>query len=163
MSLYSMFLTDSNAYAHYVFNTFDADHSGSISFEVRCRSQTKPRLYHVHLFNTVLLPFQEFVVGLSVLARGTLQDKLQWAFNLYDVNHDGIITKEEMSDIVTAIYSMMGKYVEPTIDEACAKDHVERIFQVEYLLYKLGWSRILSQNVCHYVFSCREWIRIEMG
>ena len=29
-----IFLSDSNAYAHYVFNTFDADQSGSISFEV---------------------------------------------------------------------------------------------------------------------------------
>ena len=27
--------SDSSAYAHYVFNTFDQDHNGSISFEVR--------------------------------------------------------------------------------------------------------------------------------
>ena len=26
---------DASAYAHYVFNTFDHDHNGSISFEVR--------------------------------------------------------------------------------------------------------------------------------
>ena len=81
-------------------------------------------------FFPIIFTFQEFVVGLSVLARGTLQEKLQWAFNLYDVNHDGIITKEEMSDIVTAIYDMMGRYVEPSIDDTSAKDHVERIFQV---------------------------------
>ena len=32
-------------------------------------------------------------MGLSVLARGTLQEKLKWAFHLYDINGDGIITK----------------------------------------------------------------------
>lgn len=33
-------------------------------------------------------------MGLSILLRGTVQDKLNWAFNLYDINKDGYITKE---------------------------------------------------------------------
>lgn len=37
---------------------------------------------------------QDFVIGLSVLLRGTVQEKLNWAFNLYDINKDGFITKE---------------------------------------------------------------------
>lgn len=37
---------------------------------------------------------QDFVIGLSVLLRGTVQQKLKWAFNLYDINKDGYITKE---------------------------------------------------------------------
>lgn len=37
---------------------------------------------------------QDFVGGLSVLLRGTVQEKLNWAFNLYDINKDGFITKE---------------------------------------------------------------------
>jgi Ca2+-binding EF-hand superfamily protein len=74
--------------------------------------------------------FQEFVMGLSVLARGTLPEKLQWAFNLYDINGDGIITRDEMMDIVSAIYDMMGKFAEPMIDEDTARDHVDRVFQV---------------------------------
>ncbi|XP_060068067.1 Kv channel-interacting protein 1-like isoform X4 [Ylistrum balloti] len=95
---------DSSAYAHYVFNTFDHDRNGTISFE-------------------------EFVMGLSVLSRGTLQERLQWAFSLYDINGDGIITKEEMNDIVSAIYEMMGRFSEPTVDETTARDHVDRVFQ----------------------------------
>ncbi|XP_021351613.1 Kv channel-interacting protein 4-like isoform X14 [Mizuhopecten yessoensis] len=95
---------DSSAYAHYVFNTFDHDRNGTISFE-------------------------EFVMGLSVLSRGTLQERLQWAFGLYDINGDGIITKEEMNDIVSAIYEMMGRFSEPTVDESTARDHVDRVFQ----------------------------------
>ena len=69
-------------------------------------------------------------MGLSVLSRGTFQERLQWAFSLYDVNGDGIITKEEMLDIVTAIYEMMGRYTEPSIDDTTAREHVERVFQV---------------------------------
>lgn len=37
---------------------------------------------------------QDFVMGLSILLRGTIQEKLNWAFNLYDINKDGYITKE---------------------------------------------------------------------
>jgi Ca2+-binding EF-hand superfamily protein len=81
--------------------------------------------------STVLMStLQEFVSGLSVLSRGTLHEKLQWAFSLYDTNGDGIITKDEMLDIVSAIYDLMGKFAEPSIDERTAIDHVERVFQV---------------------------------
>ena len=75
--------------------------------------------------------WQEFVTGLSVLARGSFHEKLQWAFSLYDINGDGIITKDEMLDIVSAMYNMMGKFADPVIDEHTAKDHVERVFQVK--------------------------------
>lgn len=95
---------DASAYAHFVFNAFDQDRNGSISFE-------------------------EFVSGLSVLSRGNLHEKLLWTFSLYDTNGDGIVTKDEMLDIVTAIYDLLGKYAEPSIDEHTARDHVERVFE----------------------------------
>ena len=82
------------------------------------------------VFTGVHMTRQEFVRGLSVLSRGTFQERLQWAFSLYDVNGDGIITKEEMLDIVTAIYEMMGRYTEPSIDDTTAREHVERVFTV---------------------------------
>lgn len=42
------------------------------------------------------VPFldQDFVFGLSIILRGTVNDRLNWAFNLYDLNKDGCITKE---------------------------------------------------------------------
>ncbi|XP_064630271.1 Kv channel-interacting protein 1-like isoform X8 [Lineus longissimus] len=104
--IYSQFFPqgDASTYAHYVFNTFDKDNNGTINFE-------------------------EFVMGLSVLSRGSLHEKLQWAFDLYDINGDGIITKDEMLDIVSAIYDMMGRFAEPCVDETTARDHVDRVFQ----------------------------------
>lgn len=42
---------------------------------------------------------QDFVSGLSIILRGTIDDRLNWAFNLYDLNKDGCITKEVGADI----------------------------------------------------------------
>lgn len=77
--------------------------------------------------------FQDFVQGLSILSRGSLDEKLRWTFSLYDINGDGCITREEMTDVVTAIYELMGKFTEPCVDEGTVRDKVDRIFQVTIL------------------------------
>ncbi|XP_045139775.1 calsenilin [Echinops telfairi] len=71
----------------------------------------------------------DFVVGLSILLRGTVHEKLKWAFNLYDINKDGYITKEEMLAIMKSIYDMMGRHTYPILREDAPLDHVERFFQ----------------------------------
>ena len=76
--------------------------------------------------------------GLSILSRGTLEEKLCWTFSLYDINGDGQITKEEMSDIVTSIYELSNPS-EVTVDGDRIKEKVDRIFQV---------SVILRYNIC---------------
>uniref|UniRef100_A0A2C9JQU0 EF-hand domain-containing protein n=1 Tax=Biomphalaria glabrata TaxID=6526 RepID=A0A2C9JQU0_BIOGL len=99
----------------------------------------------------------EFVMGLSVLSRGTFQERLQWAFSLYDVNGDGVITKEEMLDIVTAIYEMMGRYTEPSIDDTTAREHVERVFQ------KMDTNRDGVISVEEFMDTCRRDENITRG
>ena len=69
LSVCSTCKLDATTYAHFLFNAFDKDRNGSIRFE-------------------------DFVIGLSVLLRGSVTEKLNWAFNLYDINKDGYITKE---------------------------------------------------------------------
>ncbi len=96
--------------------------------DVEVTSGYNVRVPESHVLSSLFL--QEFVVGLSVLARGTPHEKLQWAFTLYDINGDGIITKDEMTDIVSAIYEMIGSLVEPCVDERTAKQHVEKVFHV---------------------------------
>ncbi|XP_052888814.1 Kv channel-interacting protein 4-like [Anopheles moucheti] len=105
--IYSQFFpqgANTGLYAHYVFNTLDKEHTGILSFE-------------------------NFVQGLSILSRGTLEEKLCWTFSLYDINHDGKITREEMTDIVTAIYELMGARDDGGTDEVNIKSKVDTIFQ----------------------------------
>jgi len=47
---------DSSQYAHYVFATLDRKQSGTITF-------------------------RDFMLGLSVVMKGTLQERLRWAFS----------------------------------------------------------------------------------
>lgn len=70
------------------------------------------------------------MTGLSVLSRGSLEEKLRWTFSLYDINGDGCITKEEMTDIVTAIYDLMGRVSDPLVEDDIVQQKVERLFQV---------------------------------
>ncbi|XP_069163014.1 A-type potassium channel modulatory protein KCNIP1 isoform X2 [Procambarus clarkii] len=95
---------NSAMYAHYVFGTMDQDGSGSITFG-------------------------DFIMGLSVLLKGTLQERVNWIFNLYDINNDGYITKEELIDIVTSIYDLLGDQGNPSIDDGTAIDHVDKVFE----------------------------------
>ncbi|XP_072773885.1 uncharacterized protein [Taeniopygia guttata] len=95
---------DASSYAHFLFDAFDADRHGALCF-------------------------QDFAVGLSVLLRGTEQQKLKWTFDLYDVNKDGYITKEDMLEIMKSIYAMMGRCTEPALGNSAPAQHVELFFQ----------------------------------
>lgn len=61
-----------------------------------------------------------------------MQEKLQWVFGLYDLDGDGLISKEEMLDVVGSIYEMLGRYTQPQIAEphVAAREHVDRIFHL---------------------------------
>jgi len=83
--IYENFFPYGNAttYAHHVFKAFDVSSSGSISFK-------------------------DMLVSLSTLLHGTLQEKLAWTFRVYDLNGDGVITMNEMGNVVVAVYELMG-------------------------------------------------------
>ena len=41
--------------------------------------------------------------SLSVATRGSIDEKLRWAFSVYDINGDGFISESEMKAIVKSI------------------------------------------------------------
>jgi Ca2+-binding EF-hand superfamily protein len=55
--------------------------------------------------------FEEFLIGMSIMTRGNPDEKLEFAFRLYDLDADGYVTRNDMITIVTALYKMLGDLV----------------------------------------------------
>lgn len=85
LEVYSSFFPQGNAekFCEHVFRTFDSDNSGKIDFK-------------------------EFLLAINITSAGKPEQKLEWAFQMYDVNGDGTIEPSEMAEIIGAIYNMVG-------------------------------------------------------
>ncbi|XP_037624228.1 guanylyl cyclase inhibitory protein [Sebastes umbrosus] len=53
-----------------------------------------------------VVDFREYVMAISMLIEGSAVEKLRWSFKLYDKDRDGSITREEMLEIMQAVYKM---------------------------------------------------------
>ena len=81
LEVYSSFFPQGNAdkFCAHVFRTFDSDNSGKIDFK-------------------------EFLLAINITSAGKPEQKLEWAFQMYDVNGDGTIEPSEMCEIITVTH-----------------------------------------------------------
>ncbi|GFR00391.1 kv channel-interacting protein 4 [Trichonephila clavata] len=93
------------------------------------------------------------------MCRGSIQEKLQWAFKLYDLNGDGRITKKELTDIVCSVYALMGRRSFSGAEEKALRDHVDKTF-MKMDINKDGvvtmeeFMEICSKVSMYYLFEC---------
>ena len=104
-NVYRNFFKDGDAskFASHVFRTFDKNGDQSIDF-------------------------REFICGLSITCHGSREDKLRWAFNMYDIDKSGTITEDELTDIIRSIYNMMTESDFQLSEEDTAERLAERLF-----------------------------------
>ncbi len=99
--------------------------------------------------NCVGFFFQDFVVGLSILVRGTLEEKLRWTFSLYDQDRDGLISREEMEDIVGSVFDLMGRTGEPAMEEELITQRVDKIFEVIHPICVKSYCTLMPPYICY--------------
>lgn len=89
IEMYKMFFKsgDPDKFCEHIFRTFDIDGNGSVDFK-------------------------EFLLAIGVTSNGSVEDRLKWAFRMYDINGDGLIQIPEMKKIVQALYDMIGPSIE---------------------------------------------------
>ena len=59
-----------------------------------------------------VVDFKEFILALNVNLHGTLEDKLKWAFSLYDIDSTGVISKDNMLEVIKDICTMIPSDIE---------------------------------------------------
>ena len=65
----------------HLFRLFDHDHDGNVSFS-------------------------ELMSTLSITTSGSVKEKIEWIFDIYDVDGNGYVTLEEICDVVTCMQSV---------------------------------------------------------
>ena len=72
--------------------------------------------------------------SLSTLLHGTLHEKLIWTFRVYDLNGDGVITKNEMGNVVVAVYELMGNILMPPVSKLCSSSSNSSVYYYDIMV-----------------------------
>ena len=73
-----------------------------------------------------------FSQALAIVSNSTVEDKLNWAFTLYDLNNNGVITKQEMLTVFRSVYSLVknSEVFQDEIQSETIDTRVDRVFDL---------------------------------
>ncbi|EFP05013.1 hypothetical protein CRE_03301 [Caenorhabditis remanei] len=95
---------DSKSYAELVFRNIDQTRVGSVTF-------------------------LDFITNYSKIAKGTVDERLDWIFTLYDTNKSGYIAYNEIFHVVKSMYQMVDASLQPTALATICRQHVKIVFK----------------------------------
>ncbi|XP_066292843.1 frequenin-1-like [Branchiostoma lanceolatum] len=84
--------------ARQIFRTFDQDGNGQVDFP-------------------------EFLRGMSALLRGTTAQRLRWAFSMYDIDNNGVLSRPELLNVLKLMYELQHprrRHSEPAAVAGCS-------------------------------------------
>ena len=71
------------------------------------------RMYDINKDDKV--DFHEFMIVLTVMGSGTVQENLEQIYRIFDINNDGHISKKELERIVKDLFGLMKPSDNPTM------------------------------------------------
>jgi neurocalcin delta len=93
----------------------------------------KAKKFCEHVFRTFnpdkktqVIDFEHFMCAIDITLNGDSDDKLGWAFTMYDINGDQRISKDEMVAVVESMFDLLGKNKKGANNPRL---HVDQIFQ----------------------------------
>eukprot|EP00163_Fabomonas_tropica_P006709 TRINITY_DN1628_c1_g1_i6.p1 TRINITY_DN1628_c1_g1~~TRINITY_DN1628_c1_g1_i6.p1 ORF type:complete len:198 (-),score=39.02 TRINITY_DN1628_c1_g1_i6:7-600(-) len=106
------------------FRKHDGDKSGHVELKEFCRAleYDQPTPYIEKLFalfdtdGSGMVDFREFVIGITQFTAAGKDDKLRFAFWVYDYDGDGSIDKEEMGKMLRAFHLASDKQIENKVN-----------------------------------------------
>jgi len=138
-AIYSKFFpTGANlsCYSHYIFSTMDHQRTGLVTFE-------------------------DFAVGLSILLKGSLEDRLRWTFQVYDVNKDGVLSRGEVRDVTGAIYDLMGHPNGERLKSEANDQIIDRRAEIAFQKMDLDQDGVITLE--EFITSCLEDIKMNQS
>ncbi|CAF2763889.1 unnamed protein product [Rotaria sp. Silwood2] len=104
--IYLQFFPQGNAikYTRYLFSMIDRNHKGTFTFD-------------------------DYILTLSVLCRGTIDEKLRWIFRFYDIHGEGHMTRTNLNEILLSLNELLGSSGHTPINEREIQQHVDEIFE----------------------------------
>ncbi|KAI1295341.1 Neuronal calcium sensor 2 [Halotydeus destructor] len=127
IEIYKMFFSTGNPqkYCEQVYRTFDANNDGSINFK-------------------------EFLLAIGVTTGSDPREKLKWAFKMYDINNDGLIERDEMANIIKALYEMLDD------PETGSDEPMDQAKKVQFLFDKMDANKDGRVSLEEFIDVCNQ-------